>query len=99
MFPFALYASKVAFRAQLSDSEPHHQTKIEHHAILHTCEYLEKRGAKITYVDVDKNGIVKLDELEKAITPETIQISVMFANNEIGSIQFYNTVLVYIYIC
>ena len=62
-------------------------SKIEHHAILHTCEYLEKRGAKITYVDVDENGIVKLDELEKAITPETILISVMFANNEIGSIQ------------
>ena len=62
-------------------------TKIEHHAILHTCEYLEKRGAKITYVDVDEDGIVKLDELEKAITPETILISVMFANNEIGSIQ------------
>ena len=62
-------------------------TKIEHHAILHTCEYLEKRGAKITYVDGDENGIVKLDELEKAITPETILISVMFANNEIGSIQ------------
>ena len=55
---------------------------------LHTCEYLEKeRGAKITYLDVDENGIVKLDELEKAITPETILISVMFANNEIGSIQ------------
>ena len=64
------------------------QPKIEHHAILHTCEYLEKeRGAKITYLDVDENGIVKLDELEKAITPETILISVMFANNEIGSIQ------------
>ena len=62
-------------------------SKIEHHAILHTCEYLEKRGAKITYVDVDENGIVKLDELEKAITPDTILISVMFANNEIGTIQ------------
>ena len=62
-------------------------TKIEHHAILHTCEYLEKRGAKITYLDVDENGIVRLDELEKAITPETILISVMFANNEIGTIQ------------
>ncbi len=62
-------------------------TKIEHHAILHTAEYLEKRGAKITYLDVDENGIVRLDELEKAITPETILISVMFANNEIGSIQ------------
>ena len=62
-------------------------TKIEHHAILHTCEYLEKRGAKITYLDVDENGIVCLEELEKAITPETILISIMFANNEIGSVQ------------
>lgn len=63
-------------------------TKIEHHAILHTCEYLEKyRGAKVTYLDVDENGIVKLEDLEKAITPETILISVMFANNEIGSVQ------------
>ena len=63
-------------------------TKIEHHAILHTCEYLEKyRGAKVTYLDVDENGIVKLENLEKAITPETILISVMFANNEIGSVQ------------
>ena len=62
-------------------------TKIEHHAILHTCEYLEKRGAKITYLDVDENGVVDLDQLQKAITPETILISVMFANNEIGTIQ------------
>ncbi len=63
-------------------------TKIEHHAVLHTCEYLEKnRGAKVTYLDVDENGIVKLEELEKAITPETILISVMYANNEIGTIQ------------
>ncbi|MDD5802797.1 MAG: cysteine desulfurase NifS [Clostridia bacterium] len=62
-------------------------SRIEHHAVLHTCEYLEKHGYEITYLDVDENGIVKLDELEKAITPETILISVMFANNEIGSIQ------------
>ena len=63
-------------------------TKIEHHAILHTCEYLEKqRGFEITYLDVDENGVVKLDELKKAIRPTTILISVMFANNEIGTIQ------------
>ena len=63
-------------------------TKIEHHAILHTCEYLEKqRGFEITYLDVDENGVVKLDELKKAIRPDTIRISVMFANNEIGTIQ------------
>lgn len=62
-------------------------TKIEHHAILHTCEYLEKKGFEVTYLDVDENGLVKLDELEKAIRPDTILISVMFANNEIGTIE------------
>ena len=81
------WALKATYEAYKSKGNHIITTKIEHHAILHTCEYLEKRGAKITYVDVDENGIVKLDELEKAITPETILISVMFANNEIGSIQ------------
>ncbi len=60
---------------------------IEHHAILHTCQYLEKQGYEVTYVGVDENGILKLDELKAAIRPDTILISVMFANNEIGSIQ------------
>lgn len=60
---------------------------IEHHAILHTCDYLKTRGYEITYVDVDENGVIKLDELKKAIRPDTILISVMFANNEIGTIQ------------
>lgn len=62
-------------------------TKIEHHAILHTGEYLESIGYEVTYVDVDENGIVKLDQLEAAIRPTTILISVMYANNEIGTIQ------------
>ncbi len=62
-------------------------TKIEHHAILHTGEYLEKNGFEVTYVDVDENGVVKLEELQKAIRPTTILISVMYANNEIGTIQ------------
>ena len=62
-------------------------TKIEHHAILHTCDYLEKRGYEVTYLDVDEYGTIKLDELEKAIRPDTILISVMTANNEIGTIQ------------
>lgn len=62
-------------------------SKIEHHAILHTCEYLEKQGYEVTYLDVDENGVVKLEELKKAIRPTTILISIMFANNEIGTIQ------------
>lgn len=62
-------------------------SKIEHHAILHTCEALKKYGFEITYVNVDENGVIKLDELVRAIRPDTILISVMFANNEIGSIQ------------
>lgn len=62
-------------------------SKIEHHAILHTCEFLEKEGYEISYINVDENGIIKLDELKSAIRPDTILISVMFANNEIGSIQ------------
>lgn len=62
-------------------------TKIEHHAILHTAEYLEKHGFEVTYLDVDENGVVKLDELKAAIRPTTVLISVMFANNEIGTIQ------------
>ncbi|BCJ99899.1 cysteine desulfurase NifS [Anaerocolumna chitinilytica] len=62
-------------------------SKIEHHAILHTCEYLEKKGFEVTYVDVDEYGVVKLEELKKAIRPTTILISIMAANNEIGTIQ------------
>ncbi|HHU74937.1 MAG TPA: cysteine desulfurase NifS [Clostridiales bacterium] len=62
-------------------------SKIEHHAVLHTCEYLEKHGYEVTYLDVDENGIIKLDQLKKAIRPTTILITIMFANNEIGTIQ------------
>lgn len=62
-------------------------SKIEHHAILHTCQYLEKRGYEITYIDVDENGVIRLEDLKKAIRPDTILISVMYANNEIGTIQ------------
>ncbi|MDO4297610.1 MAG: cysteine desulfurase NifS [Lachnospiraceae bacterium] len=81
---WALKATAEAYR-----SKGNHiiTSKIEHHAILHTCEYLEKQSFEVTYVDVDENGIIKLEELKKAIRPETILISVMFANNEIGSIQ------------
>ena len=62
-------------------------TKIEHHAILHTAQYLEKNGYEVTYLDVDEDGKVRLEDLKKTIRPETILISVMFANNEIGTIE------------
>lgn len=62
-------------------------TKIEHHAILHTAKHLESKGYEVTYLDVDENGVVKLEQLKQAIRPDTILISVMFANNEIGTIQ------------
>ncbi len=62
-------------------------SKIEHHAILHTCEYLEKHGFEVTYLDVDENGIVDLEQLKSSIKSETILISIMYANNEIGTIQ------------
>ena len=62
-------------------------TKIEHHAILYTAEFLETKGVDVTYLNVDKFGKISLEELENAIRPETVLISVMFANNEIGTIQ------------
>ena len=62
-------------------------TCIEHHAILHTCEYLEKNGFKVTYLPVDENAMVRIEDLKRAITEDTILISVMFANNEVGTIQ------------
>lgn len=62
-------------------------TKIEHPAVLHTCQHLEREGFKVTYLNVDSEGLINLNELEEAITPQTILISIMFANNEIGTIQ------------
>lgn len=62
-------------------------TKIEHHAVLHTCEYLEKNGFEVTYLDVNEEGFIDLKQLESAITDKTILVSIMFANNEIGTIQ------------
>ena len=62
-------------------------TKIEHHAVLHTCQYLEKNGFEVTYLDVDSEGFINLDDLKNAITDKTILVSIMFANNEIGTIQ------------
>ncbi|MCD8363414.1 MAG: cysteine desulfurase NifS [Lachnospiraceae bacterium] len=81
---WALKATAEAYR-----SKGNHiiTTKIEHHAILHTGQWLEKNGFEVTWLDVDEFGVVKLDELKKAIRPTTILISVMFANNEIGTVQ------------
>ena len=62
-------------------------SKIEHHAVLHTCEYLQRQGYEVTYLDVDENGLVDPKAVEAAIRPDTILISVMFVNNEIGTIQ------------
>ncbi len=62
-------------------------TKIEHPAVLNTCKQLEKEGINVTYLSVDKDGLISLEELEKSITPQTVLISIMYANNEIGTIQ------------
>jgi cysteine desulfurase len=62
-------------------------TKIEHHAVLHACEYLEKNGFEVTYLDVDDEGLIRLEDLKNAITDKTILVTIMFANNEIGSIE------------
>lgn len=62
-------------------------TAIEHHAVLNTCQYLEKKGFEVTYLRVDKDGVIDLEELIRAIRPDTVLISVMYANNEIGTIE------------
>ena len=62
-------------------------TAIEHQAVLNTCKFLEKEGCKVTYLSVDKHGIINLDELKRAITDKTILITIMYANNEIGTIE------------
>ena len=81
------WALKAAYEAYKEKGNHIITSKIEHHAVLRTCEYLEKQGARVTYLDVDKDGVVDVEQLEKAIGPDTILISVMYANNEIGTIQ------------
>jgi cysteine desulfurase len=81
------WALICAAKAKLNKGNHIITTVIEHHAILHTCEYLEKNGYSVTYLDVDQDGIVDLTDLEKAIQENTTLISIMYANNEVGSIQ------------
>lgn len=81
------WAIKAAAEAYASKGKHIITSAIEHHAVLHTCQYLEKQGFEVTYVGVDEYGVLKLDELKAAIRPDTILISVMFANNEIGTVQ------------
>jgi len=81
------WALKAAAEAYKDKGNHIITTKIEHHAILHTCEYLEKNGCEVTYLDVDENGVVDLEQLKRSIKPTTILISVMYANNEIGTLQ------------
>lgn len=81
------WALKAAMEAYKDKGNHLITTKIEHHAILHTCEYLEKQGCEVTYLDVDENGVVDLNQLKASIRPTTVLISVMYANNEIGTLQ------------
>lgn len=81
------WAMKAAAEAYRGKGNHIITSKIEHHAVLHTGAWLEKQGFEVTYLDVDEYGVIRLDELEQAIRPDTILISIMFANNEIGTIE------------
>lgn len=86
------WAIKAAYEACKEKGNHIITSRVEHHAVLHTCQWLEKQGARVTYLDVDENGIIRLEDLERAITPETILITIMAANNEIGSVMPYKEI-------
>lgn len=81
------WAIKAAAEAYKTKGKHIITSKIEHHAVLHTCQWLEQNGYEVTYLDVDENGVVKLEQLKQAIRPDTILITIMFANNEIGTVE------------
>lgn len=81
------WALKAAAEAYVSKGKHIITSKVEHHAVLHTCQYLEKQGFEVTYLDVDENGMIAVSDLRLAIRPDTILISIMAANNEIGTIE------------
>lgn len=82
------FALKGLFFANENDGKKHIiTTKIEHDCVLNACKWLEKQGARVTYLNVDKEGFINLDELKKAITPDTLVVSIIHGNNEIGTIQ------------
>ncbi len=82
-------SNNLAIRGVVRSNKGKHiiTSKIEHKAVLSTCEYLETVGYDVTYLDVDKKGFIDIEELKKAITEDTVLISIMYANNEVGSIQ------------
>ncbi len=81
------WALKAVYEAYREKGKHIITSSIEHHAVLHSCEYLKRQGAEITYLDVDAAGLISVEQLKRAIRPDTILISIMYANNEIGTIQ------------